>query len=198
MADVVLGDLSGPVYEPLVFSFAYFGETIRVHPELSETTVVDLYVRAADVEIDDGANDKFGEQLVKGAREQQEYIRAHIHPEDFDRFWALAKKHRQKIGDLMVLSLRLVAAMAERDPTSPPSASSDGRPGTKPISPPGVSEPDGGESPEVPGWWPEGVPYSPQAANFVDTFEQRGRPDLANMVMLAQEARAEASASTTG
>lgn len=197
MADIVIGDLSGPTYEPLVFSFTYFGEQIRVHPELSETTVVDMYSRAASIEIDADANDKLGEQLVKGAKEQLDYVRAHIHPDDFDRFWALVKQHRQRMGDVMVLTLQLVGALTERDPTSPPSDSSDGRPDTNPTLPPGASVPDGGESPEVPEWWPQGVPYSPQAANFVDSFEERGRPDLANMVMLAQEARAGASASPT-
>ncbi len=198
MTEIVdLGDLSGPVVEPVEMTFTYFGARIRVAPDLSETKLIDLYARAAEVEIDDDANrQRVGERIVKGAQEQKEYIRAHIHPDDFDAFWQAAIDQRQTYGDLMVTTLRLIGLVTDRDPTEPPSDSSDGRPATKPNSPSGASNPDGADGP--PGWWPEDLPYSPQAANFVERFEQEGRPDKANMVMLAQEAAAARSASPTG
>jgi hypothetical protein len=199
MSFVDLGDLSGVEPEPVNMTFTYFGSTIRVNPDLTETMLLDLYASAADADVEDGDLERpMGDQLTRGAKEQKDYIRAHIHPDDFDTFWDLAKRHRQALGDLITLTLRLVGMIAQRDPTSPPSDSSDGRPDISQNSPSGASNPDGGASADAPPWWPTGLPYNPQAATFVEKFEQEGRPDKANFVMLAQESRATASASPTG
>ncbi len=198
MTEIVdLGDLSGTAAEPVEMTFTYFGVRVRVAPDLSETKLIELYARAAEVELPDDANRRqVGERIVKGAQEQKDYIRAHIHPDDFEAFWQAAIGHRQTFGDLMLVTLRLIGLVTDRDPTGPPSDSSDGRPVTRPSSPSGASKPDDGNGP--PGWWPADLPYSPQAANFVEKFEAEGRPDKANMVMLSQEAAALRSASPTG
>ncbi len=199
MAVVDLGDLSGKPVEPVEMVFTYFGRRFRVHPELSETMLIELYARAAETRIgEDAARQTVGSRMVQGAQEQKDYVRAHIHPDDFDEFWRTALEQRQTYGDLMVVTLRLIGLLTERDPTSPPSGSSDGRPDTSPNSPSGASSPDGDESTDPPGWWPPDLPYNPQAANFVEKFEQEGRPDKANMVMLAQESAASRSATPTG
>lgn len=181
-----LGDLAGETAEPIVATFTWFGETAgsrakyRVNPDLTETTVVDLFEQAQSIKVTDV-------EQVTGAKN---YVREHIHPDDFERFWRAAKANRQGLASLMALCSGLVEAVAER-PTGPPSDSSGGRPDIRQSSVRGASVPaDTEPAPSEDEWWPEGVPFNPVAAKFVDKFEAEGRPDKADLLMLAQEARA--------
>jgi hypothetical protein len=189
-----LGDMSGDVAEPVVASFVWFGERFRVNPDLTETVVVDLFEAASRLKVTDP------EQFAVA----KDYVREHIHPDDFERLWLLAKSKRQNLEKMMTLCWGILEGIAER-PTPPPSGSSDGRPGIKPNSVRGASDqgageptiaehlraaPGPGEANSQPEWWPDGVPYNPAAAKYVDRFEQEGRPDKADMLMVAQEARA--------
>jgi hypothetical protein len=152
-----LGDLSGAEVAPVDAVFSYFGQEFRVNPDLTETTVVDLFEKATTVELEDPR-----EMLMA-----KDYVRGHLHPDDFDEFWALAASRRQSITDLMKLCWRLLELITDR-PTTPPSDSADGRPDIKPNSPAGASPRD-------------------IASRFVDQFERQGRPDLASQVMIAVE-----------
>lgn len=127
-----LGDLSGPDERgPLVASFTYFGETIRVNPDMTEVDMIDFLDDAENVKKDD----------PKSMLMVKEAARSHVHPEDFERFWALRKKHRQGVEQLMGTVWQIVGAVSGR-PTGRPSGSSDGPPETSPSSPASSSPPD--------------------------------------------------------
>jgi hypothetical protein len=131
-----LGDLSGPDERgPLIASFVYFGAEIRVHPDLTEVDMIDFLDDAEHVKKDDPRS----MLMVKEA------ARTHIHPDDFDRFWALRKKNRQGVEQLMGTIWQIVGGVTGR-PTGRPSDSSDGPPATKPNSAATSSVPDERES----------------------------------------------------
>lgn len=161
-----LGDLSGAEVEPVVAEFVYFGKTFRVNPDLSETQIVDLLEDADEIEVDDPRN------LLAA----KDYVRGHLHPDDFEDFWDTAQSHRQGVPQVVKVCWRIIELVTDR-PTTPPSDSSDGRRNTPTNSPAGASVPATGRSARALG------------ESFVKEFEQAGRPDLACQVMLAVEAR---------
>lgn len=194
---VDLGDLSGDAVDPVLATFTYFGKRFRVNPDLTETTVIDLFEQAAKVRLRDPREEMTAAEVMESAERAKDHVRQHIHPGDFDAFWAAAKANRQGVTPLISLCWRIVDLVSER-PTPPPSGSSDGRPATSRNSPDGASSPGGGE-PEIDGsWWPEGLPYNEAAVRVVERFERQGRPDLANQIMVTQENRAAALAGRTG
>jgi hypothetical protein len=190
-----LGDLGGAAVDPVIATFTYFGRQFRVNPDLTETTIIDLFEEAAKVQMPADPKDMKPEQALANMEQSKGYVREHIHPDDFDDLWSTARANRQGMQALMELCWKILELISER-PTSPPSDSSAGRPDIRQNSPAGASSPDVAD-PTGAEWWPDGVPFSPVAAKVVDRFQQRGRPDLANQIMIAQEARA-ASAGRTG
>lgn len=187
-----LGDLGGEAVEPVLATFTYFGRQFRVNPDLTETVVIDLFEEAAKVPMPSDPRDLKPEDVVKNLEQSKGYVREHIHPDDFDDLWATARANRQSMQSVMELCWKILELISER-PTSPLSDSSDGRPNTNQNSPDGASDPASAE------WWPDDVPYNPAAVKYVERFQDEGRPDKANIIMLAQEARARAaSASATG
>jgi hypothetical protein len=182
-----LGDLGGDAVEPVLATFTWFGERFRVNPDMTETTLIDLFEMARRVDVDPDLIDPNQLDFSKG------YVREHIHPDDFDRLWKTARANRQGIQQLIQLCMRILGLVSER-PTAPPSGSSDGRPVTSQNLPDGAwSRADDARAAE---WWPEGLPYNSTAARVVERLEGEGRPDKANFVMLAQEARAASGART--
>jgi hypothetical protein len=176
--EIDAGDLSGAPVEAIQASFTYFGKRFRVNPNLTETMVIDLLEAGENVEVEDMS------QLVA----TKDYVREHIHPEDFDEFWQTSVDNRQGVQAIIQVCWKLLERITER-PTTPPSDSSDGRPGTATSSAAGVSAP-------VTANVPVAKPYEATAGNvrevarpFVEKFEAAGRPDLANQVMLAVETR---------
>lgn len=133
-------------------TFGYFGETLRVHPDLSDLAIVDLFDSMSSAQKDGAA----AMAAIRGIGA------ALIHPDDVDRFWALARANRQTMEDVATLAMQLIGALAER-PTLLPSVSSDGQQDTSPTS--------------------EGDSSSP-ALRLLS-----GRPDLQAAVLLAQEAQ---------
>lgn len=142
-------------------TFGYFGEQIRVHPELSDLSLYDFMERAAAIDVDDPQS----VLIVK------DFVREQIHPDDFGRFWALARRNRQNTDDLMALAKGLYSAVVGR-PTTRPSASPRGRSRTKRKSPAGSSSP------------------------VIDRLA--GRPDLQLAVVQAQEHLADQTAGSAG
>jgi hypothetical protein len=131
-----LGDLSGPDERgPLVADFTYFGEKIRVHPDMTEVDMIDFLDDAEHVKKDD----------PKSMLMVKEAARSHVHPEDFARFWELRKSHRQGVEQLMGTIWQIVGAVSGR-PTGRPSDSSDGPPETRPSSPVSSSPVDDDQS----------------------------------------------------
>lgn len=170
------GDLSGEVVEPIQATFGYFGKTFRVNPDLTETMVVDLL--EAEVEIDD-PNDPT--QLVNA----KDYVREHIHEDDFDEFWATAVKNRQGVQAIIKVCWKILEKVTDR-PTPPPSDFSDGRQHTPTVSPVGVSEPVTASAPAL----PTTGNMQEIADHFIHKYEAQGRPDLAAQIALAAETRA--------
>lgn len=174
--EIDAGDLSGSHVEPIIATFGYFGRRFRVNPNLTETVVVDLLEMSQNVEVGDPR------ELVAA----KDYVREHIHPEDFDEFWHTAMDNRQGVRDVITVCWKLLERITDR-PTTPPSGSSDGRRDTPTSSPVGASErvieseateglPDGGNV--------QGI-----AEHFTRKFEAEGRPDKALQIQIALEAR---------
>jgi len=193
---VDLGDLSGEAVEPVLAEFAYFGTLVRVNPDLTETTVIDLFETAARIQVRGPGEIPISDTFAE-AEKAKNHVRAHIHPDDFDAFWATAKANRQDMRRLMALCWEILDLISER-PTSPPSGSSGGRPVISQNLPDGVSSQADDESTVDGSWWPEDLPYNESAVKVVERFEAQGRPDLANQIMVTQEALAAASAGRTG
>ena len=111
-----LGDFGTPVEtSPEVVVFRYFGEEIRVNPDLSELDFVDFMDDASKVD----ENDSQSWGVMKN------FIRAGIHSEDFDRFWGAAKRNKQGLDDLMKVIIKITEQITER-PTERPADSSVG------------------------------------------------------------------------
>ncbi len=147
----------GKEKEALEASFDYFDETIRVNPSISEVALMDLTEEGMEIKEDDPR----ALVIIK------DYIRSVVHPEDFDKFWAVSRRERQGIQDLMEIAQSLIEAVAER-PTGQPQTSSGGRRRTRRKSKHRSSHP---------------------AFRVLD-----GRPDLQESVAMALEARQEDSA----
>lgn len=120
-----LGDLTGESRQPVTASFVFHDWRIRVNPDLTELDVVDLLDAADKV----NTNDPKSIIMVK------EYVKAHIHPEDFERFWELARKHRHDTANLMSMCWGILDGITG-NPTGGRSDSSGGQPATKTSSPP--------------------------------------------------------------
>jgi hypothetical protein len=187
----VLGDLSGEVVEPIIASFGYFGTTIRVNPDLTETEVVDLLEQAGEVDDDGGAG------MMAGLKS---YVRGHIHDDDFETFWGLAKSNRQGAEAIIKVCYKILELLSER-PTSRPSASADGRPVTSQSLPPSASAPvvavPDSPSPE-PDVRDELAHLAPVVGQWITRYEQEGRPDLAAQVLVTAEGKAAVLAGRTG
>jgi hypothetical protein len=190
--------------EPVDLDFEYFGATIRVHPQASDTVELDFLDLGRDLDLT-GLEDRdlkdlddeqamaavtamsravaAGYRLVKGSLQRV------IHPDDWAAYWRLALDNGQRVNDLMRDLKAITAAVVEADtgfPTTPPSGSPDGPGSTPPRS-------GGGSSSAA-------APPLSDADKALALL--RGRPDLQEFVVLTEEkdqARlAEALAAPTG
>lgn len=111
-----LGNLGTPVDVEVVddLTFDYFGETIRANASLGELDYVDFLDMAGGIDV----NNPLAIRVVK------DFARACIAPEDFETFWATAKKNRQDTRALFTVLTTIVEATADR-PTERSSSSSD-------------------------------------------------------------------------
>jgi hypothetical protein len=114
-----LGNL-GKVRPEHAETFGYFGETIRVNPDLSELEILDFAEKANTVK----------EDSPEAVMMVKTFFRSAIHGEDFERFWKVSKSNRQSIEDLLDTVNGIIGKVAGR-PTGQPSGSSTGRRKTK-------------------------------------------------------------------
>lgn len=98
----------------------------------------------------------------KGFRATKDLLRSFIHPDDFDTFWTTAKRQRQSVEQLILVIKTVVEKLSGR-PTGLPSGSAGGRASIAPKS-----EDD-------------------SSSAVIHSLVDKGRPDLANMVVLARE-----------
>lgn len=129
---IEIGEVGGEVRAKVTATFGYFGRRFRVNPDLTEIEVVDLLEEADNVKTTD----------VKSMTMTKKYARAHVHPDDFDEFWELVRKHNQGTGDIMVTCWKILDGITG-NPTGGQSGSSPGQPATSPSSPPDSSAPAG-------------------------------------------------------
>lgn len=158
----------GRRYDKIDLDFDWFGETIRVHPEVSQASLTEFLAGAADVPQDD---EPAAAKLIFGL------LRGVIHPDDFDRFWTIAKRERQDPqADLMPIAKAIVEAMSGF-PTGQLSDSSAGSVPTPQSS--RVDLP----SPDVPAPVLTGGTTADRALSML-----RKRPDLQEFVVMQEEA----------
>jgi hypothetical protein len=105
-----IGDFGVDHNDFIDLTFGYFGEVIRVHPESGELTYLDFMSKAMEVN---------SENETEGVRLTMEFLQRQIHPDDWDMFWQLALKKRQKLNDLMQISKAIVEASAGFPTTQP-------------------------------------------------------------------------------
>jgi hypothetical protein len=109
-------------------TFDWFGETIRVTPEVNEVELIDFMDSARNIEA----------QGFAGLAALKDAFVMMLHPDDFDTFWRLAKEKRQTSAQLAeVFKVLLTGSTGDR-PIQPPSDSSVGRQAT-PANSPAVS-----------------------------------------------------------
>lgn len=168
-----LGDLTPTDADDLVelFTFDFFGTTVRIHPDYAELTFLDFVEEASSVD----ESDPRAVLLVKNL------MRALVHPDDFAAFWDTARRRRQSQKQLAELNNHVLAALAER-PTSRPGDSSPGPTSTTPSSA-AVSS--------LPGTARPAAQAAEDAATdrAIARLEAQGRPDLALVVDVAQGRR---------
>ncbi len=178
-----LGDLSGETQDIVTATFRYFGEVIRVNPDVSEVDLIDFMDDASRVSVNDPASIT----IVKT------FARSMVHREDFDQFWMTVRKNRQDSDAVMGVLWKVLDGVTAR-PTTPPSDSSDGRPATSPPSPLGVSAPDGSEFPDRPGDREQirdalDDSLRERFMRQIERFEAAGNVAVAAQIAVAAEAR---------
>lgn len=110
-----LGDF-GQQRDGIDISFTYFGDEIRVNPDLSELDVLDFMEQASSMDDEDPRS----VHILKG------FFRSLLHPDDFETFWGSARRNRQRVDDIQNVAKAVIEAISAR-PTSQPSDSSPGR-----------------------------------------------------------------------
>lgn len=115
----------GTEHDALDVDFDYFGTLIRVNPELSGLSL--LEVLAVVAEFDEETPTKAVVQAIDDLRAVA------IHEGDIDAFRKLFKVNRQSLDDLIDLAKALLEAVAEV-PTVQPSGSSSGHGTTEQTS----------------------------------------------------------------
>ena len=176
-----LGNQRGPVD----LEFEYFGSTIRVHPQASDTVELEFLDVGRDIDLDllqdkslEELDDdqkwavlaEMGRAIRGGYLLIKDSLQRVIHPDDWPTYWKLARENGQQIKDLMTDLKRVTAAVVEAEtgfPTRQPSASAGGHVNTPQRSAVGSS-------------------LGPDKALVL----LRGRPDLQEFVVAKEEAEA--------
>jgi hypothetical protein len=168
--------------EPVDLEFDYFGSTIRVHPQASDTVELEFLDVGRDMDLslledkslDDLDSDQkwavmaeVGKAIRGGYLLVKDSLQQMIHPEDWPTYWKLARENGQQIRDLMADLKYISHVVVEAEtgfPTPPPSGSAGGR---------------------------ETTPQKSAAGSSSDADRAlvllRGRPDLQEFVVLREE-----------
>lgn len=159
----------GTKHAEVDLTFDYFDETIRVNPDASQLTIVEFLDQASQI----SQNDE-----VLGARTVMKLLHEIVHPDDFEGFWATAKRERQQTPELMELAKAVMEAIAGF-PTGQQSASPTGPSNTRPKSVVDLPSQD----PPTPNLSPASSSAADKALAML-----RGRPDLQEFVVMNEEA----------
>lgn len=118
-----IGDF-GTERPPLEATFGWFGNTIRVEPNLTDTILMDFLSKAS------GIDDEAGPEAMKAV---EDFLASMIHHEDYPTFMQVGRARRQNIEDLMTVAYSILEVATDR-PTQAPADSSDGRSTTRAVS----------------------------------------------------------------
>lgn len=107
----------GCTYDRIDLDFDFFEATIRVNPSCSKAALIEFLDAAATVDQQDE---------IRGAQLIMQMMREVVHPDDFARFWTIAKRERQDPEtDLMPIAQQVIEATTGF-PTGQPSGSGSG------------------------------------------------------------------------
>lgn len=106
---------------PLDMTFGWFGNTVRVEPNLTDTILIDFLKQASEI------TDETGPEAMRAV---EDFLAAMVHHEDFATFMHVARGNRQTIEDLMKVAYSILEVATAR-PTHAPADSSDGRSATQ-------------------------------------------------------------------
>lgn len=118
-----IGDF-GTERPPLDMTFGWFGNTIRVEPNLTDTVLIDFLAKATAID------DEAGPEAMRAV---EDFLAAMVHHEDFSTFMHVGRAHRQTIEDLMKVAYTILEVATQR-PTHAPADSSGGRSTTQTVS----------------------------------------------------------------
>lgn len=107
--------------EPVVLTFLWYGQSVRVSPDASELDLIEFMATAGDVDESD---------VLRLIPPMQRFLKSLVHPDDWPKFWQLSRaNHADAADDLLPLCWAIVAAVTGR-PTERPAASTGGQPPT--------------------------------------------------------------------
>lgn len=159
----------GTKHSEIDLDFDWFDKTVRVNPDASQLTIVEFLDQASEISQSDE---------VLGARIVMRLLHEIVHPDDFDSFWATAKRERQQTEELMELAKAVMEAIAGF-PTGQQSASPAGPSNTRLKSVVDLPSQD----PPTPNLSPASSSAADKALAML-----RGRPDLQEFVIMNEEA----------
>lgn len=179
-----LGELGGKAKLRKPVGFFYFGQPMRTSPLATELHLVDFLAGLERIDIPEGVDindpESFGTlpadqrqlinmQMFALLPSVRRFLARMVHEDDFPVLWQTALDNGQEGLDLLGLCMTLLNASTSRKgararPTKARPESSTGRAGTKKKS------------------------VSDSAQRVIERFENEGRPDLAEVVLLRQEA----------
>lgn len=124
-----LGELGGAPRVIEDITFQWYGEPIRVNPELGEDSYMDFLNRATEINMPGDIDDITPEDAakVKDALPMlNDWVAACIHPADMDAFERICKREKKGLKSKMELSMKLLEEVTEV-PTEEPATSSRGQ-----------------------------------------------------------------------
>lgn len=104
-------------------TFDYFGVELRVHPDITDVVILELFAGLADAENAELDMASAARKVVDQTRLIGDSL---VHPDDVAQFRHLVKANRQSLEDLALLAAALLGALTDR-PTKLPSDSSGGQ-----------------------------------------------------------------------
>lgn len=190
-----LGEL-GVQHKVRPIYFGWFGNQLRIHPGATELVVADFMEAGQAVEIPDDVDLENPQSIMDLPPERRaqvaaslittlpmvkNFARKSVHPEDFEQFWSLAMEHGQDSMDLMGVCSTLIDRAAE-ERTGRPTGPSRGSSGTRRKT----GKKSGAKSSKVVD--SRQGQFEPASLKVIRRFEQQGRPDLAEIHQMRQEA----------
>ena len=158
-------------------TFDYFGQTIRANPAASDLAFMEFLEASEGIDVDEENPAARAKAEMESVKILMTYLREQIHPQDWPVFWNTAKARGQTTMDLMLLSQAITEAVSNF-PIGRPADSSGG-----PQKTPQKSTADSSSL---------GKTRRSSSDSRAALTLLQGRPDLQQVVLAAEQARATA------